>query len=163
AAAQRSDRAGRCRARRGRRLAPRDAARDLRALARRVRSALRRARRRPRPWARARLRLPPRSRVEDLPNGTTGRAALRSQAAIAAQRDALLNGAAVAWIGERVAERSWPALAGARVQFVIAETGQHARPAPGVADHELVLPLPGLDERRALWLRMVHEAERWRV
>lgn len=79
-----------------------------------------------------------------------------------AQRQAYLNGCALAWVGESLSRRNWPKeIAGFPVQFVITEAGQEPTPAPGLAERRVSLSLPGVAERGRLWRDHVTAASQW--
>ena len=65
------------------------------------------------------------------------------------------------WHGERI-NRRWPRKGGAPLlQFVVCEDPRLLRPQVGVVDQHLVLPAPRIDERRALWQRLVPSSAAW--
>jgi hypothetical protein len=79
-----------------------------------------------------------------------------------AQRQALLMGASLVWLGERTAAR-FPASPGqARLQFIIGDVDLPA-PAvvPGVVDERIVMPALSIDERRAAWRRLMPASQAW--
>ena len=79
-----------------------------------------------------------------------------------AQRQAYLNTSALAWSGESLARRHWPArVAGFPLQFIICEPGQEPLPVPGVAQRVFRLTLPGAAERARLWKLHLPAAAQW--
>jgi len=79
-----------------------------------------------------------------------------------AQRQALLMGASLIWLGERTAGR-FPASPGqARLQFLIGDVDMPV-PAPigGVIDERIVMPGLSIDERRGAWRRLVPASQSW--
>jgi hypothetical protein len=76
-------------------------------------------------------------------------------------RQAYLDGCAVAWSGDPVFARRWPATPSPfPVQFVIAEPHQ-VPPDVDCIDHVVELPVPLSEERRALWLAALPNAATW--
>jgi len=87
-----------------------------------------------------------------------------SRAFLRAQRQAFLDGCALAWIGESLAQRPWPDwIAGFPVQFLIAEPASAQPPAPPAAAIDVVfeMPVPQLAQRQALWRAFVPAARTW--
>lgn len=79
-----------------------------------------------------------------------------------AQRQAYLDRMALAWAGESLARRSWPGTVPPfPVQFLLLEPGETSRPSPSLLDRRIEMPLPGLDERRALWHRYLPNSAGW--
>ena len=84
------------------------------------------------------------------------------QVFIRAQRQAYLDRCALAWFGEKALRRSWPQVVPPfPVQFVICEPGEAATPVPDVVDYQVAMPMPSLDERRALWKSYVPGSRVW--
>lgn len=78
-----------------------------------------------------------------------------------AQRLGVLGGMALVWHGEGVA-RPWPAhVVPAPLQFIACEETERVPPHSDLVDHHVVLPTPLLEERRALWARLVPESAAW--
>jgi hypothetical protein len=79
-----------------------------------------------------------------------------------AQRQVFLDTAALAWTGDAVARRRWPANQVLfPIQFVLAEPGSEPASMPGTIDRYVKLPMPGADTREKLWLESSDEAKRW--
>jgi hypothetical protein len=80
---------------------------------------------------------------------------------LAANRQAFLDGCALAWQGEGAATRRWPDLpAPFPVQFLIGEAGP-AVALPGAVDHMIELPPLDVAGRAAMWRQHVPEATGW--
>ncbi len=79
-----------------------------------------------------------------------------------AQRQAFLDGCALAWIGDTVLEKDWnlpvPCF---YLQFFICEPGQFTPLVPGMADYRVEMPILPSDERRQLWRRFVPGSASW--
>jgi hypothetical protein len=76
-------------------------------------------------------------------------------------RLALMANVIPVWHGERV-DRRWPKIvAPPPVQFVVCEDPSKLRAQIGAVDERIVVPSPSLDERRALWRRMVPSCAAW--
>ena len=79
-----------------------------------------------------------------------------------AQRQAYLDGVALAWSGEAVIQRPWPQkVASFPIQFLILEPGQVARYQPDLIEQHLEVPPLSLDERRQLWRHYVPSSAAW--
>jgi len=78
------------------------------------------------------------------------------------ERQAVLAGCALAWYGDHNIGRQWPRLVPPNpVEFLVYEAGQTPAPAPDAVDYTIEMPVPSLDERRRLWLRLVPAAAAW--
>jgi len=78
------------------------------------------------------------------------------------QRQARLDGCALAWYGDRSIGRQWPRLVPpAPVEFLVYEAGQTPAPSSEAVDYTMEMPVPSLDERRRLWLRLVPVSATW--
>lgn len=81
---------------------------------------------------------------------------------IHAQRQAYLDGCALAWMGESLARRGWPrTVPDFPLQFVIAEPGQEPPATPHLVEHRLTLPPPSIAERAQLWRDHLPAAREW--
>lgn len=81
---------------------------------------------------------------------------------IRAQRQAYLGRCALAWYGEKALRRPWPQVVPPfPVQFLICEPDESSSPVPNVVDHRVMMPSSLLDERRALWQRVVPNSQTW--
>jgi hypothetical protein len=81
---------------------------------------------------------------------------------LAAQRHAFLERCALAWVGESIAHRLWPATGAVfPLQFAIVDSGQHPAPVPGVIDHRVRLTPLTVTERSELWRQYVPAAGEW--
>lgn len=81
---------------------------------------------------------------------------------VRAQRQAFLDRCALAWTGERVAQRHWPRhVTPFPLQFVIVEPGQASPPAADAVTELIVTPTLSLGERGALLRELVPGAETW--
>ena len=79
-----------------------------------------------------------------------------------AQRQAFLDGCAIAWSGESLARRAWPrGIPLFPLQFVIAEAGQEVPPALDMLEKSITLPLPSAAERETLWREHIPESASW--
>jgi len=79
-----------------------------------------------------------------------------------AQRQAFLDGYALAWYGNGMQDRYWPPhIPICSIQFVIAEVDEFPQPAEGLVDHRIELPPLSPDECRQLWLRLIPAAATW--
>jgi AAA+ superfamily predicted ATPase len=77
------------------------------------------------------------------------------------QRLGILGGMALLWYGHGVARR-WPAeIVPAPLQFVACEETEVVPPHGDLVDYRVVLPTPTLEERRALWAKLVPESAAW--
>ena len=71
---------------------------------------------------------------------------------VLAQRQAYFDKTAVAWYGENLSHRPWPAgLPSFPVQFAIVETGTSLLPLEGVAEHRVRVPPLTVADRSTLW------------
>ena len=78
-----------------------------------------------------------------------------------AQRLGVMGGMAVLWHGQGLA-RPWPAhVVPAPLQFVACEEAEVVPPHGDLVDYRVVLPTLTLEERRALWAKLVPESEAW--
>jgi len=69
-----------------------------------------------------------------------------------AQRHAYMERTAIAWYGDTLARRPWPAsLPPFPIQFVIVETGAELQPLDGVTERRVRVPGLTVEERSALW------------
>ncbi|SHN40839.1 ATP-binding protein [Chitinophaga sp. CF418] len=79
-----------------------------------------------------------------------------------AQRQAFLDGYALAWYGSVMQERYWPPhIPVCSIQFVIAEVDEFLQPAENMVDHRIELPPVLPDECKLLWLRLIPAAATW--
>jgi hypothetical protein len=79
-----------------------------------------------------------------------------------AQRQAYLDGCALAWIGESLFRRPWPgSVADFPLQFVIVEPGQDPPAAAHLVERRLNLPPPSIAERAQLWRDLLPLARHW--
>ncbi|MBZ4420168.1 ATP-binding protein [Myxococcus sp. RHSTA-1-4] len=79
-----------------------------------------------------------------------------------AQRKAWLERCALAWVGEAASRRPWPrSLPWFPVQFVIGEGSPPIPAGEDVVDRRIEVPLPAVEERRALWRRLLPECAGW--
>ena len=77
------------------------------------------------------------------------------------QRLAAISGTALIWTGQNVG-RPWPALvAPAPVHFMAIDPQLTVRPLASALNHRVDIPLPTIDERRHLWLKLIPEAPTW--
>jgi hypothetical protein len=84
------------------------------------------------------------------------------QVFLRAQRQAYLDGTALAFRGEAALRRHWPeAVPVFPVQFVIAEHGQMPVPLEHAIDHPAFVPAPSLGERAAMIRAQVPAAAGW--
>jgi adenylate kinase family enzyme len=84
------------------------------------------------------------------------------RACMLAERQAYLEGAALAWHGEALARRTWPsAVVPFPLQFVILNPGQEAPRVTGSTDYRVRLPRPDLTERIGLWRKHVPASAAW--
>jgi hypothetical protein len=78
------------------------------------------------------------------------------------QRQAYLDGWALAWVGESLPARSWSAnVPPFPVQFVITLPEQVIPVPPGRAQRSVRMPSLSIDERRTLWQRAIPAAAAW--
>ncbi|MCP3911599.1 MAG: ATP-binding protein [Actinomycetia bacterium] len=79
-----------------------------------------------------------------------------------AQRQAFLDGCALAFVGDATIEQPWP-IRGALfpVQFVIAGRGDHPVPAPELRDEGVDIAGPTVAERHELWARYCPGSVDW--
>ena len=78
-----------------------------------------------------------------------------------AHRQAVLSGLALVWHGEQVGRRPPPLLAVAPLQFVTGDAEHVPPPQTGVIDERFELPALDLEERHALWRRLVPGVQGW--
>ena len=79
-----------------------------------------------------------------------------------AQRQVFLDTAALAWTGDALARRSWPANQVLfPIQFVLSEPGSEPAPMTGTIDRHVRLPMPEANTREQLWLESSEAATRW--
>jgi adenylate kinase family enzyme len=79
-----------------------------------------------------------------------------------AQRQAFLDGCALAWVGDSALRRRWTdAIPLFPVQFVIAEAGHGLDAQAGFVEHTVELPALSVAERAALWRLHVATARAW--
>jgi DNA replication protein DnaC len=79
-----------------------------------------------------------------------------------AQRHAYLERCALAWCGENLPNLRWPQVVpGFNVQFVIGED-RKVPPVPGVVDYAVEVPPLCIEERLALWKRLVPVSATWK-
>lgn len=79
-----------------------------------------------------------------------------------AQRQAYLDGCALAWTGESLVRRPWPQhVMDFPLQFVISEPGQDVPAVTHLAEHRLRLPSPSIEERTRLWREHLPAAREW--
>lgn len=80
-----------------------------------------------------------------------------------AQRQAYLDGCALAWVGESLSRRPWPQVVpDFPLQFLILEPGREVPPAPQLVEYRVHLPSPSSPERARLWREHLPEAGTWR-
>jgi hypothetical protein len=92
----------------------------------------------------------------------TGAVADWDDVGLRAQRQAYLDRSALAWHGDAALRRRSPAgVPPFPVQFVVTGAEAGVPPAAEVVDLRVDLPAPGLDERRALWHRLVPQSAAW--
>ena len=81
---------------------------------------------------------------------------------IHAQRQAYLDGCALAWTGDALARRAWPqVVADFPLQFVIGEPGQSLPAVPHLIERRIALSLPSVGERVRLWREHLPAARTW--
>lgn len=81
---------------------------------------------------------------------------------VRAQRQAYLDGCAIAWFGDHARARAWPSVVKHfPVQFVIRESDGPMPPEPGVMDVMVEVPPTSLDARRQLWHALLPASKRW--
>jgi hypothetical protein len=79
-----------------------------------------------------------------------------------AQRQAFLDAAVPAWIGDAGLRRPWPTYPSLfPIQFVLCEPGLQPAAAAGVVDRHVTLPVPESATRLRLWRETSAEAGRW--
>ena len=78
-----------------------------------------------------------------------------------AQRQAYLEGRAVAWVGESLARRLWPAVPAFPLQFVICENGHEPPPISELVERTIKMPALGISERQQLWREYLPVAKKW--
>ena len=80
---------------------------------------------------------------------------------LAANRQAFLDGCAMAWVGDEAATRRWPDLpATFPVQFLVSEI-RGATSVPGVIDRTIDMPPLEVGERMAVWRQHLPQAAAW--
>jgi adenylate kinase family enzyme len=78
-----------------------------------------------------------------------------------AQRQAYLERRAVAWIGESLTKRSWPAVPSFPLQFVICDTNQEPPPISELIERKIKMPALGISEREELWREYIPGLIKW--
>ena len=78
-----------------------------------------------------------------------------------AQRQAYLERRAVAWIGESLTKRLWPAIPSFPLQFVICETGHEPPPISELTERKIKMPALGISEREQLWRDYIPASKEW--
>ena len=79
-----------------------------------------------------------------------------------AQRHALLNNCALAWLGPFGPDRHWPTqLASSPWQFAILETDEYLPAQPGFLDHRVEIPALTKAQRLDYWKKWVPAAQHW--
>jgi hypothetical protein len=79
-----------------------------------------------------------------------------------AQRQVFLDTAALAWTGEAVLRRPWPATQALfPLQFVLCEPGSELAPITGAVDRQVHLPMPEAHTRERLWRQSSAKAAKW--
>jgi ATPase family associated with various cellular activities (AAA) len=80
-----------------------------------------------------------------------------------AQRHAFMEKSALAWIGDSLARRKWPATTPLfPLQFLISEPGQQAPALPNFNTRNLALPALTADDRARLWRAYIPATTKWR-
>jgi AAA+ superfamily predicted ATPase len=80
---------------------------------------------------------------------------------IRVQRLAILANAALVWHGSGLGRR-WPRqVVPAPLQFVAGDEAYSIPPCEHLIDHRITMPMPTLDERRALWAKHIPEFAAW--
>ena len=81
---------------------------------------------------------------------------------IHAQRQAILEAAALAWTGDAALRRPWSTnQTPFPIQFILCEPGKEPTPSPGVIDREVRLPMPSAATRERLWRESSEAAKKW--
>lgn len=81
---------------------------------------------------------------------------------IHAQRQAYLDGCALAWFGAALNRRPWPqSVPDFPLQFVIAEPGQEIASSTHTIERTVALPIPSVEERARLWCEHLPVAAGW--
>ena len=81
---------------------------------------------------------------------------------IRAQRQAILEGAALAWTGDGALRRPWVTNQSPfPIQFILCEPGKEPTPSSGVIDREVHLPMPEPATRERLWRESSEDARDW--
>ena len=84
------------------------------------------------------------------------------RAYLLAQRQAFMEGLALAWHGDAFARRPWPGtLPPFPVQFALVETGCEVTPLAGVLDRRIRVVGLSAEERAAMWHRYLPESSAW--
>jgi hypothetical protein len=79
-----------------------------------------------------------------------------------AQRQAFLDRSALAWYGESLSRRAWPAgIPGFPVQFLIVDKAQTIPAAPECVDYEINMMELGREERLDIWKRYIPDSAAW--
>ena len=78
-----------------------------------------------------------------------------------AQRQAYLEGRAVAWIGDSLSRRLWPSVPAFPLQFVICEVGHEPPPISELVERTIKMPALGIRERHQLWREYLPGAKKW--
>ena len=79
-----------------------------------------------------------------------------------AQRHAFLERTAIAWHGEALHRRQWPAgLPPFPIQFAIVETGSELPPLESVSERRVRVPALTVAQRSALWRTFLPASENW--
>jgi adenylate kinase family enzyme len=79
-----------------------------------------------------------------------------------AQRQAFLDRSALAWCGESLSRRPWPAgISGFPVQFLITDPTQTIPPHPGCVEYEVGMSELGSEERLNIWKQYLPESVVW--
>jgi adenylate kinase family enzyme len=79
-----------------------------------------------------------------------------------AQRQAFMEGAALAWHGEGLGRRPWPGtLPPFPVQFAIVESSCELAPVTDVVERRVRTPALSVEERAALWHRHLPDSNAW--
>ena len=80
------------------------------------------------------------------------------------QRQAHVEGAAIAWTGESLARRSWPsAVTSVPLHFVLCEPGSEPPASDRFTERRIALPMPGPATRHKLWREASPATAAWPV